>query len=1163
MVVGALALAVWGALRPAGSEEQPPRVADASTARWSGAGTKGLEARGLSCLRAHPRDRGVLWAYVHGLGPARSTDGGATWAVRLNGVPEKDRPGLRSQVRITLDPGDDRVLYVTIDGQIYRSEDKGATWSSITSGALTSLSWDNLRSAHLSWEVRVDPRNGRHLLVGTRNDGDHNGGLYESTNSGKSWEEVAGSAQPDSGLGNDTLFVRPNPSSDRFIMVAGRTAVWWSDSRGRTFKRNDPGGGGLHDIRDVSDYAGKALYLADARGIWRSKDGGRRWDKKPLLTGDAVAVEPDPHSKRRVYAVLRDRGVVMSEDPHTATWKPVGVLHDDTAGAAAPPPGLRAQMIGEVLVHPREKKDVYFASPVTGLYVSHDGGTTVVPVRAPKSAKPGSVIPTILPSLACVAVHPGDRSTAEEGCTLVVSDEGMVYRSADRGGTWLACGPLGMKPGGIVPEAALHTWLAYGRRLLRTTDDGDTWTVLWPTTDQRPPVDPEERIVDLQILPEAEGADTPPRLAFVLERSASVWASSDDGKTWTTTRGPKLHSTETWAAALALDPGAPGHLVLATRSTREAWSPRDENGGVFETWDAGRTWKDVTGALAPGRKASPEERNQKAYWNRASFLALDAKAGLVVYGADRCGLFARPIRDPSAKDKPKEAPTWVDVTPPQPAHPTISAAVVEQVPDGEDNDATHAQIVAQLRGANGETAIVAIAGSKLASLRAALAQAADTAARADAHKAEGWTALPSPGAGLVLSCLAADARIPGRLVASERGGTKGVLLYETPGAHPEGPKKAAPKKEAPKEAPPRVLAPPVPPDAMRAFTAGADKTWRVWALATGDSTQAVAGHEGPLTALALSPDGKTIATAAEDHTVRLWNAADGKPTATVSVDETVPDLVFGADGHFLYAAGGKRAAVLQIDMKSHAVRRFGVPKAGVLSVAASDDAHRLYSGGADHVIRVWDTTKARQVNAIKFGAPVQALVVSADGTRVYAAGANTVAAFDAAGKPAGRLGGLAAPVGGLALDPSGDVLYATGPDGVLAIDTKTMKVKTNHDAPDGGGITCVTTSSDGLWVLAGDEHGGLWVWIKGQPAAWRARAQKHAGPVRAVAVTRETTPRTTLPAPGANPPGKDGSAKDGSGKDGSGKDGSGKDGSGKDAPGKGAPADGGTAPKRG
>jgi len=1121
-------LLVWLALTPgrraaAGDEDAAgdakTKAATGAVATWRVGVKQGLQVQGLSNLRIHPKKASRIWAFAHGLGPARSEDGGRTWRPMLTGIVEKYRPKLRSQVRISFDPRAPDVIYVVIDGQIYRSKDGGDRWENKTSGALASLSWSKLESTHLSWEVRIDRKKSGRLLIGTRNDGDHNGGLFESSNAGKSWKEIAGTALPDSHLGHDTYFVRMDPKTDKIVNVAGEHGVFYSDDRGRSFKRNDPGGEDIHDLRWLSDIVGKDLYLADARGIWRSKNGGKSWDRKSLRQGDALRVFIDPSNRRRLWTIWADKGIEFSQDAAHAKWAPYGGAFGATKEKPGDPAaGYRTAEIRQVLVHPRDKKTIYLASPVTGLHVSKDGGRTFAHVDAPEDHDDSGALkrlPAITASMALVAIDPSPG-----GMHLAVSDEGVVYGSADRCETWSRVGRLGQAPGVLVTDgpgadgAPSHAWLAGGRRLLRSADGGATWQALFPPADGTLQVNPESHIVAVHRGPAHDGQ--PGVLRVLLDRSGVIMTSADDGKTWVETRAPQAiaSSSDTWAADMAVDPGNEDHIVLAARTTAETWNSKDTNGGVFETWDGGAAWTDLTGLLRPGKRPKTNELRAKAYWNRADFVGIDAAAGLLIYGADRRGIFVRPFIDPKAGKKLATPPVWVDVTPKEPKRPEIMAHAQGLTADGRQT-----RLVVQLVGVQDQSALYEATG---AALKARYARVTAPAKKADPKKdgkkdaapVPTWTTMPSPGAGVHLTSLVSDGQLPGRLVGTESDLGHGILIYEVPGSKPETVKKSAGKKDGAKKdgAEEGAAAPAlVPPEGMRAFTAGQDKTVRIWAVDTGAAAGQLTGHANGVFCVALSPDESYILSGSEDRTLRVWNASHGKPLATVPLESAARDLAIDDDSQFVYVAMGETKNVAQIEIApakptERKITNFVGHKGAVLCVATSEDVQRVYSGGEDNVIIVWDSEKGTEANSMVVGAPVVALAVSRDGAHVYAAGRDgSLAAFDAAGKPAGRLEKLPAPVTRLALAPDGATLYAATTDGILVIATDGMKAGITLAAPGAGALTCVTLSADGLWIFAGDAAGGLWMWARGQTAAWRPRAQAHEGAVHAICVTPDET----------------------------------------------------------
>lgn len=203
-----------------------------------------------------------------------------------------------------------------------------------------------------------------------------------------------------------------------------------------------------------------------------------------------------------------------------------------------------------------------------------------------------------------------------------------------------------------------------------------------------------------------------------------------------------------------------------------------------------------------------------------------------------------------------------------------------------------------------------------------------------------------------------------------------------------------------------IVALAVSPDGTTLASASWDRTIRLWSLA-GGGARVLEGHQQNVNGVAFTPDGKAVVSAGYDATIRIWpRDGAGSPlvvtlpspqnSVAIAIDGEV--MAAGADGkvYFLSLAGVQRGvveaspspiislavsadgarvaaasvrgSVAIIDRKAHSLARTLVgPGLPVWSLAFFPDGRTLLTGGADRMIRRWDSETGEQLGALAGG----------------------------------------------------------------------------------------------------------------------------------------------------------------------------------------------------
>lgn len=328
-------------------------------------------------------------------------------------------------------------VHPTNPGIIYVGTASGNLWKSLSGGATWEPVFDREGSYSIGW-VTMDPRNPSVVWVGT---GERNSqrsvaygdGVYKSEDGGRSWKNV--------GLGNSEHIGRivVDPRNSDVVYVAAQGPLWSAGGDRGLYKTTD-GGKTWQQVLKISDHTGVSDVVLDPRNpdlivasayqrrrhfftlinggpesaIHRSTDGGKTWTKVntglPSEELGRIGLAISPQNPDILYANVeaanRRSGMYRSSD-NGVTWQR---MSDYAQGS---------MYYGDVFTDPHQFDRIYV--PDVLFQVSDDGGRTMR-VLGQRAMHVDNHIIWIDPT------NPDH---------YLVGNDGGLYRSWDRGATWV------------------------------------------------------------------------------------------------------------------------------------------------------------------------------------------------------------------------------------------------------------------------------------------------------------------------------------------------------------------------------------------------------------------------------------------------------------------------------------------------------------------------------------------------------------------------------------------------------------------------------------------------------------------------------------------------------------------------------------------------------
>jgi photosystem II stability/assembly factor-like uncharacterized protein len=484
-----------------------------------------------------------------GSGLFKSTDGGVTWKKLVgNGLPTKvtGKHALAiarsnpSRVYALIETGDGLPFdgEATESGQLWRTDDDGATWQLMTRDR------NAMGRAHYYSRTAVATDNDNELYFLTAS-------YARSIDGGRTLTTLSGQEAP----GGDHHDIWIDPSNANRQIVAHDQGLSITVNRGRTWFRQRLSNAQIYHVtvdnnipynvlgnkQDEPSYRGPSNSRVQggrgagiSRGMWHSVGGGE--------SGWAT---PDPVDPNLIWSTASGSGmvggIVVRFEENRRQFRNVEVWPQQSNG---PADGVKYRFVWDapLLISPHDHNTLYTGSQ--HVHRTQDGGNSWQVISPDltrndrsKMQSSGGLTPDNIGVEYSGVVYGIAESPKAKGTIWVGTNDGLVQLSRDNGGTWtnLTANIPGIPSWGSVRSIAASKWDA---------------AIAYITVDAHQEND----------------------------RDPYVYRTADYGRTWTKIVNGIPRSNLSYAKIIIEDPVRPGMLYLGTENA------------IYLSYDRGDTW---------------------------------------------------------------------------------------------------------------------------------------------------------------------------------------------------------------------------------------------------------------------------------------------------------------------------------------------------------------------------------------------------------------------------------------------------------------------------------------------------------------------------------------------------------------------------------------------
>jgi cytochrome c len=278
----------------------------------------------------------------------------------------------------------------------------------------------------------------------------------------------------------------------------------------------------------------------------------------------------------------------------------------------------------------------------------------------------------------------------------------------------------------------------------------------------------------------------------------------------------------------------------------------------------------------------------------------------------------------------------------------------------------------------------------------------------------------------------------------------------------------------------------------------------------------LAGHGGPVRAIAISGDGNSVLSGSFDTAAIRWSLRSESAEQVLRFHSDAVNAVAFLRDERMATAGADAKIAIWTPGRQQPDRVFEGHAAPIVSLAVSPDGARLASASWDHTVRIWSLGDgaqqvleghAQNVNGVAFtpdgrslisvgydrelriwplvggtpsiitlASPLNAVAVAADGEIVTGGADGKLHFLTKEGQESGEVQAGQTPIVALAISPDGTLIAAAGIGGVVAIIDRTARSIARTLVDPGSPVWSVAFLPDNATLLTGGADGKIRRW---------------------------------------------------------------------------------------